>query len=313
MDKFLGVHETDELDGVGSDEASVPGVRCVVPYPAVLGEGPVWSERDASLYWVDIHRPAVHRWCAASGAHTERRLEEPASIAVPCASGGLLVATPRGLMRLGSGDGSLSLLSHPESGRPGNRYNDGRCDRLGRLWIGSMDRTAAPQQGSLFRVQGDGTATRMISGFTLPNGLGWSPDDRRMYVTETAAGTIYEYDFDLASGTIENRRPFIALDPARGKPDGLTVDADGCLWVALWDGWEVVRFSPQGREIQRVAVPVPRPTSCCFGGDGLTTLFITSARLRLDEQSLVEAPLSGAVFAVEVPGARGLPEAVFAA
>ena len=150
------------------------------------------------------------------------------------------------------------------------------------------------------------------SGCTVPNGLGFSPDNRRMYFTDTFRRVVYEYDFDLQSGAIANRRPLILFADDDGTPDGLTVDAAGCLWVAVWDAWRVSRFSPAGEELLRVRLPVPRPTSCCFGGPTLQTLYITTASVRLSAEELAAAPLSGALFALEVPGVRGLPETTFA-
>ncbi len=175
-----------------------------------------------------------------------------------------------------------------------------------------MDMGTAASRGNLFRVDADGSWKKMDSGFTVPNGLGWSPDNSRMYFTDTFRKVIYEYDFDLMAGSIANRRPLISFGASDGKPDGLTVDQDGCLWVAMWDAWHIARFSPAGRELQRVRMPVPRPTSCCFGGSGLETLYVTSASVRLSEEALAAAPLSGSLFALEIPGVRGLPEATFA-
>jgi len=302
----------------GPAAESPSSLRCLGDARALLGEGPVWSPRDHALYWVDILAPALYALnddgLTGSVANPEvHRLGTMISLAVPCASGGLLVATPGGLMTWDGTGGPMTLFAHPEAGRPGQRYNDGKCDRLGRLWIGSMDMGAAPHRGHLYRVDPDGRCSRMDSGFTVPNGLGFSPDDRRMYFTDTDRHTIFEYDFDLAAGTIGNRRPLIRIDPAEGKPDGLTVDADGCLWVAVWDGWHLARYSPRGELLQRVRLPVPRPTSCAFGGLQLRTLYVTSARVRLDTQALAAAPLSGALFALEIPGVQGLPETVFAA
>jgi len=175
-----------------------------------------------------------------------------------------------------------------------------------------MDMGTAANRGNLFRVEADGAWEKMDTGFTVPNGLGWSPDNTRMYFTDTFRRTIYVYDFDLLAGSISNRRALITFSEADGKPDGLTVDAEGCLWVAAWDAWHVARFSPDGRAMQRIALPVSRPTSCCFGGTSLETLYVTSASVRLGAQALAAAPLSGALFALEVPGVRGLPEATFA-
>ena len=287
-------------------------VRCVHRTGALLGEGPMWSPRDNALYWVDILTPAVHCHHVADGANSVIQLGAMASVAIPKSTGGLLLATPGGLMTLDTSTLRMNLLAHPEAERRGNRYNDGKCDRRGRLWISSMDMGAATNRGSLFRVDPDGSWERMDSGFTVPNGLGWSPDSTRMYFTDTFRRTIYVYDFDLVAGAITNRRVLISFKEPDGKPDGLTVDADGCLWVAAYDAWHVARFSPEGREMERIRLPVARPTSCCFGGPSLETLFVTSASVRLGAQALAAAPLSGSLFAMEVPGVRGLPEATFA-
>jgi sugar lactone lactonase YvrE/DNA-binding IclR family transcriptional regulator len=287
-------------------------VRCVSQHRALLGEGPMWSPRDAALYWVDILAPSVHRFDIATGADVEIRLGAMVSVAVPKATGGLLVATPAGLMSLDTDTQRLTHFVHPESDRPGNRYNDGKCDRLGRLWVGSMDMGVAANRGNLFRVNPDGRYKKMDTGFTVCNGMGWSPDNSKMYLIDSFRKTIYQYEFDLLSGTIENRRPLVELDACAGSPDGLTVDDQGCLWVAMWDDWAIVRFSPEGKEMRRIRMPVPRPTSCCFGGNNLDTLYVTSASVRLTEETLASAPLSGSLFAIEIPGVRGLPETSFA-
>ena len=285
--------------------------ECVVPARSLLGEGPLWSTRDAALYWVDILTPALH--ChRGPGLDSTTPLGTMVSVAVPKSSGGLLLATPGGLMGWQGPGEPLSWFSHPDAQRANNRYNDGKCDRRGRLWVGSMDMGATANRGSLFKVEADGQFARMESGVTVANGIGWSPDNRHMYFTDSFRRTIYQYEFDLDAGTLSHRRPLIVLGPEEGTPDGLTVDQDGCLWVALWDAWSVVRFSPQGQEVMRVRLPVPRPTSCCFGGPQLDTLYVTSASVRLSAESLKAAPLSGSLFALHIAGVRGLPETVFA-
>lgn len=287
-------------------------VRCVSESRSLLGEGPIWSPRDGALYWVDILTPAVHRLDTAKGLDTETKLGSMVSVVIPKATGGLLLATPGGLVTFDSGSQLLTPMCHPESERPGNRYNDGKCDRLGRLWIGSLDMATAANRGNLFRVDADASWKKMDSGFTVANGLGWSPDNKRMYFTDSVRRTIYVYDFDLSNGEIANRRPFLTLDTSDGTPDGMTVDQEGCLWVAIWDAWRVSRFSPEGQEMLRIKMPVPRPTSCCFGGENLDTLYVTSASVRLNAQALAAAPQSGSLFAIRVPGVRGLPDTIFA-
>lgn len=285
--------------------------ECVVQTRSLLGEGPCWSTRDAALYWVDILTPSLH--CHRGPDRNESTpLGTMVSLAVPKSSGGLLLATPAGLMNWQGPQTALQWLCHPDADRPNNRYNDGKCDRRGRLWVGSMDMGAVANRGSLFRVEADGQFSRMDTGLTVANGMGWSPDNRHMYFTDSFRRTIYQYDFDLDEGSIRHRRPLVVLGPDEGTPDGLTVDQDGFLWVAVWDAWSIVRYNPQGREVMRVKLPVPRPTSCCFGGTQLDTLYVTSASVRLSAETLAEAPLSGSLFALRIPGVRGLPETLFA-
>ncbi len=200
--------------------------------------------------------------------------------------------------------GVLKPLINPEAHIPENRFNDARCDRAGRLWAGSMPLDAATPTGALYRFDAAGAWEKMDSGFAVSNGLDWSPDDRTFYFVDTGPGIIYAYDFDIATGEISKRREFARIAPEEGRPDGLTVDADGNVWCAIWDGWCVRRYRPDGRLDREISLPVPRPTSCAFGGKDLETLFITSARVRLPERTLADAPLSGGVFALE-PGVCG--------
>ncbi|MCA0422032.1 MAG: SMP-30/gluconolactonase/LRE family protein, partial [Proteobacteria bacterium] len=191
-----------------------------------------------------------------------------------------------------------------------NRFNDGKCDASGRLWAGTMGLDASRKSGAIYRIDADLTWQRMDAPFTVANGLDWSPDGRTFYFTDSATGIIHAYDFDVRSGAIANRRIFARIDPADGRPDGLAVDAEGCLWSALWDGWAVRRFDPSGRVMSDLRLPVPRPTSVAFGGGGYRTLFITSARIRLPARILADAPFSGSLFAADV-GVAGWPAGQF--
>ena len=217
-------------------------IQCVTQTRSLLCEGPTWSPRDSALYWVDILTPSVHCYDSHKGTDTEVKVGSMVSVAIPKATGGLLVATPGGLMTLDIESKNLSFFCHPESDRPGNRYNDGKCDRMGRLWVGTLDMGTAANRDNLFRVDADGSWKKMDSGFTVANGLGWSPDNRRRYFADSPRRTIYAYDFELLSGTITHRRPFITLEASDGTPDGLTVDEEGCLWVAIWVAWRISRY-----------------------------------------------------------------------
>ncbi|MBB6469829.1 sugar lactone lactonase YvrE/DNA-binding IclR family transcriptional regulator [Aminobacter lissarensis] len=284
-------------------------VQCVLPWGAQLGEAPVWVETERKIYWVDILHPAVHRFDPTTGKNESSNVAKLVSAVVPARNGGLIVASQDGIERFDFASGVFSAFAEPEPGMTENRLNDAKTDPAGRLWVGSMRLDASRAGGSLYRIAGN-VPTRIESGFTVANGLGWSPDGGTFYFVDTVPGAIYAYDYAPVTGSISNRRLFAELDESEGRPDGLTVDAEGGVWCAIWDGWRVNRYLPDGKLDRVIDLPVPRPTSVAFGGDDLATLFITSARTRLPASTLAEAPLSGGIFAC-TPGERGLPTTNF--
>jgi len=291
-----------------------PGVRVARHATDELGEGPHWAASEGVLHRVDILAPAIRSFSPdAPGAERTLAVAEPIGAVVPRRVGGFVAALASGIVLIDA-DGTVRPLANPESDRPGNRFNDGKCDARGRFWIGSMASDASPGAGALWRVDPDGTAVRMLDGVDIANGLGWSPDDARFYFTDSGCGTIDVFDFDAERGALGERRPFARVDengvPGDAAPDGLAVDAEGFVWSAHWDGGRLVRHDPDGRVDRVVRVPVPRPTSCAFGGDDGRTLFVTSARIGLSEAVLGEAPLSGSVLAIDLD-VGGLPEAMF--
>ncbi len=287
-----------------------PGLRLAIGSRPFLGEGPVWLAEAAQLAFVDILAPAIHLGDPATGEERVVPVPELVGAVVPRRAGGF-VATIGNAIRLWDPEaGAGAVLAVPEPGKASNRFNDAKCDRAGRLFAGTMALDAGPGQGTLWRLDPDLRLTAVETGLHVSNGLGWSPDDRTFYFTDTGSRTVYAYDYDLATGTATNRRPFVVVPEAQGKPDGLAVDAEGFVWVALWDGWSVARYAPDGQLDRLVHLPVPRPTSLAFGGEGLRTLFITSARVRLSAAQLAEAPLSGSVFAFDA-GVAGVPVGSF--
>jgi sugar lactone lactonase YvrE/DNA-binding IclR family transcriptional regulator len=288
-----------------------PRVECVLPLSASLAEGPFWSMREQRLYWVDILAPAVHRFDPATGTNETCSLPRLVSSAIEREGGGLIVTTTDGVEELDFQSRRLVTRAQPEAMQPENRFNDAKCDALGRLWAGTMSLDATRKSGALYRIEPDHRWQRVDQPFTVANGLDWSLDGRTFYFTDSSAGAIYAYDFDPESGALGKRRVFARIEPGDGRPDGLTVDAEGCVWSALWDGWCVRRFDPQGRVIRDLRVPVPRPTSVAFGGTDLKTLFITSARVRVPAKILAEAPFSGGILAADVE-VRGRPANLFA-
>jgi sugar lactone lactonase YvrE/DNA-binding IclR family transcriptional regulator len=288
-----------------------PNVECVLPWSASLAEGPFWSVGEQRLYWVDILAPAVNRFDPASGTNEICALPRLVSSVIGRQEGGLVVTTTAGVEELDFGARRLVTRVDPEAHQPENRFNDAKCDASGRLWAGTMSLDAARRTGALYRIDADMLWQRMDQPFTVSNGLDWSPDGRVFYFTDSSAGAIYAYDFEPQMGVLGKRRLFATIEPGDGRPDGLTVDAEGCIWSALWDGWAIRRFDPSGRIMQDLRVPVPRPTSVAFGGADLKTLFITSARVRVPAKILAEAPFSGGILAAQL-GVAGRAPHLFA-
>jgi sugar lactone lactonase YvrE len=273
--------------------------------PAELGEGPVWNPARDELIWVDVDRGLVHR---RAPGRPDRTLDagQPVGCAVPRAGGGLALAVRDGFA-LVEPDGSEPRLVAPvERDRPDTRMNDGACDARGRFWAGTMALRGDTRSAALYRLDPDLRATRMLPGISVSNGIGWSPDGAALYHVDTPRGRIDVYDFDEPSGAIAGRRAVIPVPPELGRPDGLAVDAEGCIWLALWGGGAVQRYSPDGAVEERVELPVSNVTSCCFGDHDLGTLYVTTAT-----RGAPHEPLAGAVFACR-PGVAGLPPTSFA-
>ena len=287
-------------------------VQLAVSADAVLGESPVWSPAENALYWVDIKTPRLFRHDVARKTTRVTPMPEPVGAVVLREGGGLVAALRSGFALVDAHGVAAPVFLRPETGLSDNRFNDGKCDRAGRFWAASMNEGDGRPTGHLYRLAGVRDCARMESGFVIGNGLGWSPDNRIFYFTDSNARRIYAYDFALDTGTIANRRVFAAIPDDAGFPDGLCVDAAGHVWSAHWDGWRVTRYAPDGRIVDVLRMPVPRPTSCAFGGPALDTLYVTSARIDLDAATLAKAPWSGSVLAVAT-NSRGLPEPAFRA
>jgi sugar lactone lactonase YvrE len=276
----------------------------------VLGEVPIWSVREQALYWIDAFKPGLHRYDPATGAVTSWTPPVKLGSFALRAAGGMLLASRAGLGIFDPATGSFALLHNPEADRPNNLLNDGRCDRRGRFWVGSMDRMIERPSARLYRFDPDHACHVMQDGVWLTNGVAFSPDDRRLYFADSHLKTISCYDVDLAGGTIANRRLFATVDT--GLPDGSCVDTDGCLWNVEFHASRVVRYAPDGRIDRIVALPVTQPTACTFGGPDLRTLYVTTARLRLPDDALAAQPDAGALLAITGTGAQGVAEPLFA-
>ncbi|WP_374569426.1 SMP-30/gluconolactonase/LRE family protein [Ideonella sp.] len=276
--------------------------RCLWPAGATLGEGTCWSEREQALYWVDILEHRLHRWRLADGERSTWAFDDTVSaVAERAHRPGLAITLRRGLALFDPDSGELQRLHEPEPDREGNRFNDGKCDAQGRFWAGSMDFGCKAPTGALYRFDANGHGTRAFdAGFAVTNGPTWSRDQRTMYFNDTVHQQIHAFDFDADSGTLSNQRPWLRFAKGDGYPDGMTTDADGRLWIAHWGAACVTCHDPDSaEELLRVKLPTDHITNMAFGGPGLCTLFITSARFELSATQLAQQPLAGALFAVE--------------
>jgi sugar lactone lactonase YvrE len=285
----------------------VPGeVICVSASRSILGENPLWDDKIGCLLSIDCMGRRLLRHDVVQRRDQDWPLRRvPGSLALRV-HGGLLLANRQGLAFTTLGSDVLEDIPTPDIDFAKEIFNDGKCDKRGRFWVGTMDRNVKEPVGGLFRLDPDGSLLRMDGEITLANGIAWSPDDRTMYFCDSRPGRIWAYDYDLDRGEIANRRLFVDFTNRQGRPDGCTVDAEGGLWVAEIGAGQLVCFDATGREASTVKLPVSKPTSVAFGGADLRTIFVTSMRYGLTEQELAAEPLAGGVFAMHVDVA-GLP------
>jgi sugar lactone lactonase YvrE len=278
----------------------------VVEAGNLLGESPVWDDRRGALWWVDIHGRSLHRWSEIHGHGAWPLPEQTACIGL-CEGEGFICATRSGFSWFDPASGRRETLAQPLAGAKNVRFNDGRCDRRGRFWSGTVHELRDEGKAALYRLDPDGTCAPMFGDVTVSNGIAFSPDERTLYFADSHAKAMYAIAYDAMTGTLGERRLFVRFEPAWGMPDGATVDAEGCVWVAAIGGSRVLRFDPEGCLVREYPMPVSQPTSCEFGGDDLRTLYVTSARMRLDDEALFSQPLAGSLFALDV-GVGGLAE-----
>ncbi|MQA73643.1 MAG: SMP-30/gluconolactonase/LRE family protein [Solirubrobacterales bacterium] len=285
---------------------------CALRIEAICGESPMWSARERALYWTDNLAKRIHRFDPETARDESFALEDNVMDIGLRAGGGLVLALTKRLALYDPDAGRLEPLMDVEGDKPRNRFNDGKVDRQGRYWAGTMNDVDWDQpSGALYRLD-PGPALESVQGDVVcANGLGWSPDDRTFYFGESFRYSIFAYDFDADSGALSGRRAFATVDRSTGAfPDGLTVDAEGGVWSVHNGASRVVRYAPDGEVTHEIELPLPQPTSCIFGGDDLDVLYITTSRQNMTEEQLDRHPLSGSLFAAR-PGMTGLAEPLF--
>lgn len=274
----------------------------------MLGEGPRWHAGESLLYWVDIAANALHRFDPASRIHETRIFAAPVGCFAFRRSGGLLLAMKDGFAMLSDWDAApVPFGEQLFRERPDIRFNDGRTDPAGRFWAGTVNTKKSAQDAALYRLDLDGSITEVEGGMLTCNGAAFDEARQRFYHADTPSHALRAYDYDLESGTLSGRRILHQFPFGKGRPDGGSVDEEGCYWTALFDGGRVARLSPDGEILMEVPLPVTRPTMIAFGGTDRRTAYVTTARTGLTDDQLAQQPLAGALFSfrVDVPG---LPE-----
>lgn len=280
----------------------------VVDHKCLLGEGPIWDATQKLICWVDILNGVIHEYSPGQQAHKKTPVHQMIGAIAVCTDGNFIAALQDGFAFIDRQSGAIKMIADPENHLPGNRFNDGKCDPAGRFWAGTMSLSEDPNAGGVYSVERDQLVLQKIGNVSISNGMAWSTDHSILYYIDTPTFEIVAYDFDKSTGDISNKRVSIKVEKKEGNPDGMTIDTEGMLWIAHWDGWQVTRWNPvTGEKLLSIPLPTARITSCIFGGENLEDLYITSARVGLTEEALEKQPLAGALFVIPKCGFKGLP------
>jgi sugar lactone lactonase YvrE len=295
----------------GTPEDYTDGLEVALAIKADLGEGPIWDAAANRLIFVDCNRGSIHCFDPIHDQVSTIEVGKTIGVAIPRSRGGFVASTADGLLAVSDERADTSLLVPIESDLPKNRMNDGKCDSRGRLWSGTFSTLFERGAGSLYRIDPDLSLSRAVDRIRVSNGIAWSPDERLLYFNDTLSGGIDVFNYDIDTGSVSHRRRLVEIDRAAGLPDGMAVDAQGCIWVALFLRGQVRRYSPKGALIGVISLPVARVTSCNFGGSDLGDLYITTADLNLHDDGRPHEPEAGFLFRCR-PGVKGMPSYAFA-
>ena len=274
--------------------------QLVLDEKAILGEGPAWDEKTGCLFWVDIQGEKVHIYNPKTNHDRKINVGEPIGAVVPREKGDAILALENGFAYLDLENENIEYMSRVEGDNSDTRFNDGKCDPAGRFWAGTMSKAESQAIGSLYYLDTDHKVRKMVENVTTSNGLAWSPDNNTFYYIDTPTQKVVAFDYDLGTGNIKNQKIVIDFAEEKGKPDGMNIDEEGRLWIAHWQGYQVSCWNPEtGNKLIKVEVPVERVTSCCFGGEDLKELYITTARTGVNSDELKKQPHAGCLFKVE--------------
>jgi sugar lactone lactonase YvrE len=284
----------------------------VLEHECELGEGPVWDAATKSILWVDILQCELHRFFSEEKEHKIFHTGSMISAIALREKGGIIAALQNGFAEIDFEKGTIRSIADTESSIKTNRFNDGKCDPAGRFWAGTMSVKDEPYAGNLYTLEHDLSVSLKIKGVSCSNGMAWSPDHKTFYYIDTPTQQVVAYDYNITDGSILNKKMVITIPQKEGYPDGMTIDSEGMLWVACWDGWQITRWDPYtGKLLQRISLPVSKVTSCTFGGNNLEDLYITSAKVGLNDPELKEQPLAGSLFVIKNTGFTGLADFPF--
>ena len=286
--------------------------KLVVDAHAIVGEGPIWDQKNQVLYWVDIMGNKLHVYDPTSGDDEAYDVGQSVGTVVPRASGGLMLAMHHGFAAYDMPSKTLDFIIDPEAEKPDNRFNEGKCDPAGRFWAGTMTISPTPRTGGLYCMDTDLAVHQVFADITISNGICWSLDHATMYYIDSPRYDVRAYDYDVDTGHVKNERVLFEIPKETGMPDGMVIDTEGKLWIAHYGGSKVCRWNPdEGTVLQQIDLPVSNVTACAFAGDHFEELYITSASSGMSEKELEREPHAGGLF-VAIPGARGIEPFTFA-
>jgi len=277
-----------------------------------LGEGPLWDAKNNCLYWTDILENTIYCFSPETGSIKSYTTNSMVGCMVLHRHGDLLAATQKGFERIDVNTGKQQALTHPEKHIPTNRFNDGKCDARGRFWAGTLSLTEEKGAGSLYVLHNNLYVTKVLDNLTISNGMAWNNAETKMYFIDSVERCVVQFDYEPSMPHISNKKTIIHIPHEDGLPDGMTIDTEGMLWIAHWDGWKVSRYNPNtGEELMHFKLPVSRVTNCVFGGAALEDIYITTARKGLSAQELEQQPLAGSTFVIKNSGFTGVPASSF--